>query len=214
MIICFAGKRRSGKDTASDVLIKKFGFSKISLAHAVKTLCSDVFLEHSDKFFDDMLKDMKIPLFNLTTINYVSLESSMKRLYGYTYTTPYDLMEKLSKVNLDTPRAILQIIGTDLIRTCLGNDIWLEIATKELSSFNDYVISDTRFRNEREFFKSKGAIVCLIKRPELSNKDSHISENDLGEEDEYSIIIRNDSKKESFEEQVELWTSLRRKIYG
>lgn len=214
MIICFAGKRRSGKDTASDILTKKFGFSKISLAHAVKMVCSKSFPEHSEKFFDDMLKDVKIPVFNLTEENYASLESVMERLYGYTYTTPLELKEKLSEVNLDTPRAILQLVGTDLIRTCLGHDIWLQIATKKLYKCMDYVISDARFQNEREFFKAKGAVICLIKRPELHTLDGHISENDLGSEDEYPVIFTNDSRKEAFEEQIELWLSLRRKIHG
>jgi len=88
---------------------------------------------------------------------------------------------------------MLQYIGTEVIRGCIDDNIFLKLADKKISSIGEsVVISDVRFKVERDWARSKGALMCLIKRPSKVSVDSHISENDLGEENEYNTIMTND----------------------
>jgi hypothetical protein len=91
------------------------------------------------------------------------------------------------------PRHILQFVGTELLRNNVDKDIFLKLADQQIGkTTRNVVITDCRFSNERKWFKKQGAVLCLVKRPELTFKDSHSSENDLGEEVDYDVIMTND----------------------
>lgn len=104
-----------------------------------------------------------------------------------------------------TPRAIMQVVGTDLFRNELarhmpevGHNIWIRSFAKTYESDVNTVIADVRFTNEYEWIKRVGGIVIRVNRPGLVNTDGssvihnyhdrHESENSLDEfESDYVI---------------------------
>jgi hypothetical protein len=104
---------------------------------------------------------------------------------------------------------MLQTVGTDICRTFIKDDIWLEYVKKEIQLFPKVVITDARFKNEREYLKNIGAILILVKRPGYENKSQHISENQLGLEDEYDIIVNNDQTIQTLQSSMLLWYSFK-----
>jgi len=86
-----------------------------------------------------------------------------------------------------TPRRILQYIGTDLFRDCMGDDFWTIVAQKyiydmyEASPFDVLVIDDVRFDNEATFlYRSYDSLIIELTRTATqANNDAHVSEKGL-----------------------------------
>lgn len=66
MIIGLVGYKGSGKDVMADFLVQNFGFIKISIAEPIKNACRELFQLSDDHFHDRMLKEKKIPFWNLS----------------------------------------------------------------------------------------------------------------------------------------------------
>jgi hypothetical protein len=64
---------------------------------------------------------------------------------------------------LISAREAQKIIGTDICRQLLGDNIWVDAFARE---YNDpdtlHIISDLRFQNEFEFIKTSGGIIIYI----------------------------------------------------
>lgn len=90
-----------------------------------------------------------------------------------------------------SPREIMQILGTDLIREQFDKDFFTKSIKRDIlnSSHDRFVISDVRFKNELEMINSIGGTVIRITR-DIENKDEHVSEKDLDDIDLYTIENR------------------------
>ena len=64
-IIALSGRKQAGKDSASEVLVKRYGFTRVALADLLRELCSRVFgLSYSD-FVDNDKKDNAISFLSI-----------------------------------------------------------------------------------------------------------------------------------------------------
>lgn len=132
------------------------------------------------------------------------LKRTCKELYGL---TEEQLTDPIQKETVDsrwnkTPRQILQFIGTDIVRTHIAKDFWIQ-------KFNNWmgdeaskrvVIPDIRFRNELDAVRKHTAIIIKIERPNQYIRDNHISEHELDEYTDYDIFINNNfDTKEGYE---------------
>jgi hypothetical protein len=64
-----------------------------------------------------------------------------------------------------TPRKILQLFGTNIMRNHFHDDIWIaSLEKKLLNETNNIVISDVRFENEIECIRRMGGIIIRVKR--------------------------------------------------
>lgn len=68
-----------------------------------------------------------------------------------------------------TPRSLLQILGTDVLRTYLHPNIWVDcldmkIKSPEYEDVDVFVITDCRFPNELEWLFSIGAYMFEVRR--------------------------------------------------
>jgi hypothetical protein len=205
MIIGLSGKRRVGKDTTANILVSEFGYIKMSFADELKIMCSKVFNIDIKYFYDDDLKDEKFvqPLAILP--RHVTLIASHVAKHGFIVTK--EMVTKMDSIGIgqlmDTPRQLLQFVGTEIIRNVVDSKIWIIILNKKLKTYEgNAIIQDGRFSNERAALRDAGAMLCLIKRPSLSNQDTHASENDLGEDYEYDDILMNDDTQEKYEDFV------------
>jgi len=123
-IIAICGFQGSGKDTLANILIKKYGYKKLSFGGTVKDVASIIFNWDRKMLEGD------------------TTESREWR------ETVDDWWSKKLGINNLTPRYILQQVGTDLFRNNFHKDIWINCLEKKLIDYDKVVITDCRFPNE------------------------------------------------------------------
>lgn len=149
MIYGFAGRKRSGKDTAAKVLIEA-GLTKIALADGVR---------RSVEILDPYLR---------------SNDGSKTRRWselGHTWESVKDSEWS------NEARRLLQVLGTDLGRDFYSENFWVERFLDKVSTTDvDVVCTDVRFQNEVDAITNAGGVVILVTRPGLEEVDLHESE--------------------------------------
>jgi hypothetical protein len=200
MIICLSGKSRAGKDELANVLVRQYKYTKVAFADRLRELASSVFDLPPNQFTDADKKEA--PFLYPIRLDEEHLAFTLEVIEnGWGIPVSAESKEKmlaLVGLEMSTPRKILQSIGTDLVRDCIAEDFWVKALEKKIEGLDNVVITDARLSNERAWARSKGATMCLIKRPDLVSVDSHRAENDLGEEDEYDLVFTNDDTLSRF----------------
>ena len=175
-IIGFAGRARSGKSTLAQVLHNEEGYQILTIANYLKKLCCKLLgdisltqlneLKNNDTDITNLLKidDNFIHIINEATgIGYEVIKNELINL-------PY---------GIPTVRAMLQIVGTDIIRKYYPDWHIIQLVN-EIESLPDdvnIVVDDVRFPNERKEIERLGGIVIFIMRPTmLSMVYNHPSE--------------------------------------
>jgi hypothetical protein len=208
MIIAFSGAKFAGKDSAANGLIRSFGFKRIGLADKLKTICSTIFeLKRED--MDDPFKKEE-PFSSPLQITEEHLNTLFKILtqdgFDVTDENIIDISSQFRNKKLSSIRNVLQVIGTDICRNFIKDDIWLSYVKKDIAEQNvNVVITDARFENERKFLKELGATLILVKRPGFEPKDSHASENQLGNDFDYDVVVNNVSTIGTLQSEICMW---------
>ncbi len=195
MIIGLAGEKFSGKSLVASFFVKSEKFVEVAFADPLKEMLIKITGLDSKYFNDQSFKEKELPYF--ITIDYDFLD----KLYNivenqWGINVDFDqrgLIDCFAGTIVKTPRELMQIVGTDILRRYIRDDIFvvlLFIKLKEISC--DVVVTDVRLKNEREALKKAGAKLMRIKRPSIIKKDQHISENDLGKDEDYDAVILND----------------------
>lgn len=210
-IICFSGSAGAGKDTSAEVLIKKHGYARIALADPLRELCSEVFRLPYNMFSDHDKKDSELDYHITLDFHHVDkIRAYIEEKWGFTI--DYNIREEMEDYHgtvFKTPRDILKLVGTELIRNNLRDDIWIVLAFQKIQEVGQkVVITDCRFENERAAFKKAGAVLCLVKRPG-TEKGTHASDN-TGSEDEYDVIFDNSDKIHVLTSAVDMWYTIRK----
>ena len=207
MILCISGLKRSGKDTIGNMLIKKHNFKRIAMADSLKQLTARVMELPENYFFEDTLKDAAFAspfIFDEFLAHNLAFELNE---LGYDV-TPSLFNSKIGKV-LETPRDALVYIGTHVCRNLIDENIWLDIALKKIKNTDGHiVVTDARFKNERDAIKSIGGITMFVDRPEISKKfnfeTADISEKDQLS-DSYDVFVVNDRSIQLLEFEIDMW---------
>jgi hypothetical protein len=213
MIIAFSGVKFAGKDTAAEVLIRSYGFKRIGLADKLKDICSDVFNVPRQHMDDPTMKEapFTIPV-SISSIHVDTLLRTLARDgYAFEFYSTYEILcENFMGKILTSIRDMLQTVGTDICRTFIQDDIWLSyVKTAVKIREVPIVITDARFKNERDYLKSLGAVLVLVKRSGLSNVSSHISENQLGEDSDYDVIVNNSTTVSAMQSDLSMWYTIK-----
>ena len=191
-IVCFAGRKQSGKTTLCNQVVnfiydleKLEDYSTIyNFADPLKEACRVIF------DFDD------------------------EQLYG----NNKEIVDERWKT---TPRDLFQFIGTDVFREFLPthlpwlkNKFWLhrlEIEYNKLKTkYGDQVnvvVSDIRFNNEAEFVKGLGGSIVKVYRPAIVSNSSHKAETTVKDIDIYDQLIINDTTLENYLEKIKQFAS-------
>lgn len=128
MIIAMTGAAGSGKDAVADILVKDYGFERLSFAYGLKSM-----------------------LRRLYEVQHVSAEVIERKIEG-------DLKEKSCHyLSGKSPRHAMQALGTEWGRNCIGESFWVQAAVESMEREIDYVCSDCRFENEWDALKLRGA---------------------------------------------------------
>ena len=131
--------------------------------------------------------------------NHRAFAGPLKRAAAHIFKLDEDQLYGSKKEILDerwgqTPREILQKLGTEAIRNVFGVDTWVKSLQYSLSDEGDFVITDMRFPNEVEAVKAWGGFTVRIDRPTLppiSNR-SHASETALDGYSDWDHVLTND----------------------
>lgn len=115
--------------------------------------------------FADPLRSMLLALNPMTTVGIRVKE--LVELIGW------EAAKKVGDV-----RELLQRLGTEAVRECLGEDAWVDLARKKIASINGpVVITDVRFPNEVGFVRELAGEIILVNRPGVGAVNNHSSEN-------------------------------------
>ena len=200
MIVAFAGKMKSGKDTCAEHLMKQ-GYKKISFADNLKNMCMKVFtLTHTECYTQEgkeRLLDLPIvgqkhhvrdiSIWLLTECNWpVNLD----------HTDMMDIV--LIGKEFNTAREILQYVGSEVMRMCIDSDIHAKIVKNiiDKNGWTNVVIPDCRFANEVDAVESWGGKVVRLVRPETDHlAGTHMSETSL-DGIIFNNVVTNDSTLE------------------
>ncbi len=140
MLVGICGLIGSGKDTVGNYLCNEKFFVKDSFAKSLKDILAIVF---------DW--DRKL------------LEGDTKESRDFRNKVDQWWSDRLNIPNL-TPRLMMQIWGTDLVRKYFNDEFWISTLERRLTKSGNIVISDVRFQIEAECIKKHGGIIIYIER--------------------------------------------------
>jgi hypothetical protein len=176
VLLAVLGRKRSGKDTFSDYITKKYGFIKYGFADPLKKGIQAFFNLSDEQLYDEKLKETIDSRWNVTPRN-------LFQVIG-TEIFQHSIKSFLPELKGE-PRKHWVF---------LFKEWYLELKMKDPNIL--VVISDARFLHELTEIKELGGIIIKIIRP-LSEKngDLHQSENEIDEisEDLINYKIINDS---------------------
>jgi hypothetical protein len=140
-IIGICGLIGSGKGTVADKLFQDYGFQPRSFASALKDGVAGIFGYDRNMLEGD------------------TSESREAREQVDPFWS--DVMGREI-----TPRYILQIMGTEIMRQNFHDDIWVKIVERDfvMSTNQKFVVSDVRFLNEINMIRKCGGEIWWIKR--------------------------------------------------
>lgn len=179
MIIGLCGAQGAGKDTVGGILESKHGFVKLAFASAIKDILSALF-----SWPRDMLEGL-------------TKESREWR------ETPNEYWSNKLAIPDFSPRRAMQIVGTDLFRNHLNQDIWINIIENKIMTLREsdpnvnIVITDCRFANEFDMIRKfpEARIIKIVKDTHVEIGATHSSENDWTNVD--CEILQNNGSIES-----------------
>lgn len=219
MIIAFAGKMGSGKDTAAGFL-KNEGFETFAFADNLKEMAMEIFNLSKDQCYDQDLKmePLEYPVtLEIEHITKIIVYAEQKNGFKIMKPEAMKLYALLNDpVTLTTPREILQYLGTEILRECIDENYHATVVKYKIDSrsIDKVAITDCRFPNERYHVRKWGGLNVLIERPSrdittTSGLKAHASENSLGEDSEYDYIIHNDTTTGALKENVVALTRIK-----
>ena len=210
-IIGVGGLKRAGKDSVCNILTKIYGYKKLAFADALRDICSRVFSIPINYFIDDDLKEKPFEIPVELTVQRINMILNFC-FRDHNYQSKWKRYEDLCKHATDagiynyvgtqllTPRHILQIVGTELIRDCINKmfhvntvsyKIHQEISTATKANPPVCCIADCRFPNERDIVKSFRGSTILITSPTDTRDCIHASEARVGNKEQYDLHFHN-----------------------
>lgn len=210
-IIGIGGEKEVGKDTTAAVLVEKAGYVRRAFADPLKEMCAYAFNLSLTRLHDPLLKEkpFSVPV-TVWPHNTNRLVAESERL-GLLLSEEESarLHKALDGRTFNNPRYLLQYIGTEGFRQSVSDGYWLLVFNKSIDNLEKVIVTDMRFPNEREFVKKLGGRVIRVRRPGKGG-NTHASENGLGEDSEYDLVLENNGSIVELHEQVMGWFNAKR----
>ena len=185
-------KARQGKDTAARHLQKLFGCRIIHFADALYDECRKATILYKENPPTLCLKTNGGDFFHFSgpreiIIDWVKKNGVSKNGLPFGAELYYGGMK-------EKDGTLLQFWGTEFRRKEFSWDYWVDIVRAEIDADPscDFIIPDTRFKNEAKMIQDMGGVVWKIDRPGFLAEDrdpDHTSEIDLDEWNFDAVII-------------------------
>jgi hypothetical protein len=124
--------------------------------------------------------------------------------YGYELRVQ-DLVDNLgwddAKRQYEEIRRMLQVIGTEVGREMIDQNVWVDAAFKGLDKDKKYVFTDLRFENEHHAIDSRLGMLVKIERPGVGAVNDHKSEKPLPDK-WFDVRLVNDGTLEDLHTKV------------
>ena len=100
----------------------------------------------------------------------LAFATSLKRCCQYIFELADEQLWGATKDVVDprysqTPRALMQMLGTDFVRERVAPDFWVSRLLRDAERAPRAVVADVRFQNEVDAIRHKGGRVYLVRRP-------------------------------------------------
>lgn len=208
MIYCICGKKRTGKDTATQFVLDDYqNVEAFALADEIKSILLDGMKESGNRYLRELTKtnpfytdDREAPLLMSNEDALKVFDFGVKRLekrgywLGAVDTAVYETC--IANTQPWTIRRLMQVFGTDIV--CNHNDIvWVDLVLKKMlrSDKDNFIITDVRQKHEYKYLSKFGAKFVFIER-ETGEDDSHSTEKGLNPQPTDIIILNNGTLSE------------------
>jgi hypothetical protein len=84
-----------------------------------------------------------------------------------------------AKRDYEEIRRMLQVLGTEVGREMISQDVWVNAAFKKLDADKKYVFTDVRFENEHHAIDSRLGLLIKVSRPGVGPVNDHKSDKGL-----------------------------------
>ena len=211
-IIGITGKKRSGKDTSGEHLIKNFGFTRYSFADPLKKGCMEMFGFNADQMWGDTKEViderwgvtprevLQIMGTNLLQFDIHNHTDNLKHIGREIWVHRFKLWVEEQK----NAYAISKHQWSDRVYATTLKGISYEDAVKlnPMPEPLNIVITDVRFKHEVKAIREMGGQMWKVHRPSLVSEDTHLSETEI-DNLEYDILITNDGSISDLYKKVE-----------
>lgn len=196
MIISIYGCNRSGKTTLANMLFSEYGFIKMSFADALREI-SYVFFGIDERWKTDEVWHVDRSYLNGLDMLFsiVKDRDNIKQL----------IINKMKKVTTKNQayRITLELLGTEVFRNMLLDNIWCAIATfnaiRTASFGKNVVFDDMRFPNEFEVLNNMNTIFIRLISDYEEPEGEHESQKYVEDFKNDYIIYNDGTKKELLE---------------
>ena len=217
-LIGLMGNRKSGKDTFIDMVHKIYPdliIQRIAFADRLKKICSKLFNIDLVYFIEQELKEKNF------TIKIFGFEFKKSKRFSYqTYEKLINILKTEDNIELtafqkyclrqyigrkfSTPRAMLQCIGTDILRDIVNKNFHVNTVKDFIKRHKDFVdfifVSDVRFLNEADLIKEQNGKIIKILR-DTTDIGNHQSDTALLNIP-YDAVIDNNGSLNDYLEQI------------
>lgn len=204
-LVAFCGAKESGKSTSAS-LFQQFvpgATQEVAFAGHLKVVCSNIFGIGMNNFLDTKLKEAELD-------NYVNLTpDKIKQVFEQFEITQFDFDTHIRKhvgQVFDTPRRLLQYIGTELLHP-LDKLIHINYALKKIDPDAITLITDLRFPQEFDSLHERsdflGVYVHNTKAESAAAADSHASERGWQQFKDRCVTLENDGTLQELIESIQ-----------
>lgn len=192
VFIAMCGKKQVGKDTSTAMAVEILNThgKKVfitAFANTLKDMCVNTLgIKKEGAYGTDADKNALSPLFWDTLPLDIRLKYSNEYI---TYESEYgsfadvpdrkETQQKMPRSGPMTNREVLQVVGTDIFRTMLDNNVWVNATLhRDWTGFDVVIVTDCRFPNEKQAIEDAGGYVIRLER-NTGFTDNHASETAL-----------------------------------
>jgi energy-coupling factor transporter ATP-binding protein EcfA2 len=208
-LIGLSGKKGVGKSTVANIF-KGLGYKEKSFALPLKKTLSHMLGVDVDEFESPTTKDS---LYHCPMILKRELIIDALLFLSENYIQiPTEVIKKTAdncaNVELHSHRELMQYFGTEVVREHINPMYWINVMDSQISTeIGPFVITDARFPDERQYVKSKLGKTGIVIR-ETESEDTHKSETQMGELDNYDLVFYNNGTIAQLQHEIELWDTL------
>lgn len=160
--------------------------------------------ERFDKTFDALKKNQRYPaevedidariIFNNLAHELVKQEGAEYVDGWFKRQWKHIMGQPLPVFACTTPRRIMQILGTDVVRAAY-NDMWINVKMPE----GNVMVTDVRFPNEANIVVDRGGKLVRIVNPRIESEDTHASEADADSIEVHHVVTNEGTIEELHE---------------